>query len=585
MNKQIAYEWLTISCRFIPGIDSAIFVLPDKKKSKIAVMAKWPMDTVTDNILIKLAERTCNKPQPICIPFDQFQQNGIACDFFSYPIPSGSGLHGALVIKVKALPRTKHKAVIHSLKHSTRWLDLAHHYSGGNDDFYHEVVGLLASCIEQETYQLALLKMVSILCVQFECERVAFAEYHHHHCHVLALSNSAEFDRRSNLILLIGDAMDESIEQDSLIVFPQSTSKLIQRAHQELARKYGSSSLCTIPLIDNSHFFGAITLLSSEVNAMDKKSVMLCQQFLSLATPFLVQKREQEKSIFTKCAYALTENVKGLVGFTFLKFKLISGLVVLLLVFASLVEYEHQVSADAVLEGKIQRVIAAPISGYLLSASVRAGDSVKQGDEMATLNDSDLRLEQAKLEGHLQKLQRQYRKAQSNRDLVNVRVVKEQINQAKAELALNTELLAKTHLLAPFDGVVIEGNLEQMLGTPIERGDGLFKIAPLAGYRIILKVNESDIAHIQKGQQGGLLLSSLPNSHLQLTVENITAVSKADNGENIFRVEASLLNTPDILRPGMQGLGKINTGRASLLWIWTHKIKDAISLWLWSWLP
>jgi RND family efflux transporter MFP subunit len=427
--------------------------------------------------------------------------------------------------------------------------------------------------------------MVSILCVQFECERVAFAEYHHHHCHVLALSNSAEFDRRSNLILLIGDAMDESIEQDSLIVFPQSTSKLIQRAHQELARKYGSSSLCTIPLIDNSHFFGAITLLSSEVNAMDKKSVMLCQQFLSLATPFLVQKREQEKSIFTKCAYALTENVKGLIGFTFLKFKLISGLVVLLLVFASLVEYEHQVSADAVLEGKIQRVIAAPISGYLLSASVRAGDSVKQGDEMATLNDNDLRLEQAKLEGHLQKLQRQYRKAQSNRDLVNVRVVKEQINQAKAELALNTELLAKTHLLAPFDGVVIEGNLEQMLGTPIERGDGLFKIAPLAGYRIILKVNESDIAHIQKGQQGGLLLSSLPNSHLQLTVENITAVSKADNGENIFRVEASLLNTPDILRPGMQGLGKINTGRASLLWIWTHKIKDAISLWLWSWLP
>jgi multidrug resistance efflux pump len=204
---------------------------------------------------------------------------------------------------------------------------------------------------------------------------------------------------------------------------------------------------------------------------------------------------------------------------------------------------------------------------------------------MVRLNDIDLRLEQAKLQGHQQKLQRQYREAQSSRDLVSVRVIKEQISQANAEIDINTEQLAKTRVLAPFDGVIIEGDLQQLLGTPIERGDGLFKIAPLTGYRIILKVDESDIARIQEGQQGGLLLSSLPNTKLPLTIENITAVSKADNGANIFRVEASLRNAPDILRPGMEGLGKVNAGRASLWWIWTHKIKDAIGLWLWSWLP
>ena len=31
----------------------------------------------------------------------------------------------------------------------------------------------------------------------------------------------------------------------------------------------------------------------------------------------------------------------------------------------------------------------------------------------------------------------------------------------------------------------------QLLGSPVERGDTLFKIAPLSGYRIILKVDES----------------------------------------------------------------------------------------------
>jgi RND family efflux transporter MFP subunit len=230
-------------------------------------------------------------------------------------------------------------------------------------------------------------------------------------------------------------------------------------------------------------------------------------------------------------------------------------------------------------------VIAAPISGYLLTASARAGDMVSAGEELASLNDNDLRLEQTKLNGQLQKLQRQYRQAQSTRDLVQVNVIREQINQAKAEIELNSEQLDKTKLLAPFDGVVIEGDLNQRLGSPVERGDSLFKIAPLEGYRIILKVDETQIAYIKPGQSGELVLSSLPNSTLQLGVKTITAVAKADNGANIFRVEAELNNAPELLRPGMQGVGRINTGKASLWWIYTHNIQNTLRLWLWSWLP
>jgi hypothetical protein len=66
-------------------------------------------------------------------------------------------------------------------------------------------------------------------------------------------------------------------------------------------------------------------------------------------------------------------------------------------------------------------------------------------------------------------------------------------------------------------------------------------------------------------------------------VEQITSVARAEDGANIFRVEASLANAPELLRPGMEGVGKIDAGRERLVWIWSHEIIDWLRLWIWTW--
>ena len=38
------------------------------------------------------------------------------------------------------------------------------------------------------------------------------------------------------------------------------------------------------------------------------------------------------------------------------------------------------------------------------------------------------------------------------------------------------------------------------------------------------------------------------------------------------------------LRPGLLGVGKVEAGSRSLLWIWTHRISDWLRLTLWSWI-
>ena len=50
--------------------------------------------------------------------------------------------------------------------------------------------------------------------------------------------------------------------------------------------------------------------------------------------------------------------------------------------------------------------------------------------------------------------------------------------------------------------------------------------------------------------------------------------------------ETALLAEPTaILRPGMEGVGKIDAGRRKQIWIWTHKISSWLRMFFWSWWP
>src|SRR6185369_8105569 len=98
------------------------------------------------------------------------------------------------------------------------------------------------------------------------------------------------------------------------------------------------------------------------------------------------------------------------------------------------------------------------------------------------------------------------------------------------------------------------------------------QIAPLSAYRVILEVDERDIAHVRVGQAGELALSGIPDQGLRFSVKQLTPVSTAQDGRNYFRVEAQLEDASARLRPGMEGFGKIATGERRLVWIWTHPL-------------
>ena len=249
------------------------------------------------------------------------------------------------------------------------------------------------------------------------------------------------------------------------------------------------------------------------------------------------------------------------------------------------VDQDFRVRADAVIEGEVQRVAAAPFRGYVREAPIRAGATVRQGDVLAVLDDRDLLLERVRWRSELEQAAQKHRDAMARRERAEVVQFAAQIRQARAQLDLVEENLRRARITAAIDGLVVSGDLSQMLGSPVEPGATLFEIAPLDAYRVILQVDERDMNHLALGQRGELVLAGLSRQPLGFEISNVTAVTEAKDGSNVFRVEARITTQVEELRPGMEGVGKVEVGERSILWVWTHPVLDWLRLALWRWLP
>ena len=132
---------------------------------------------------------------------------------------------------------------------------------------------------------------------------------------------------------------------------------------------------------------------------------------------------------------------------------------------------------------------------------------------------------------------------------------------------------------------MVKGDLNQALGAPVKRGEVLYEVAPTNEYLVVLKVDDRDIGMIAAGQRGQLKLSGIPNRSVNITIDRLTPVASAADGRNFFRVEATMDQHLDQMRPGMEGVAKIEISQEKLIWIWTRRLVDWLRLFIWNRLP
>ena len=122
-------------------------------------------------------------------------------------------------------------------------------------------------------------------------------------------------------------------------------------------------------------------------------------------------------------------------------------------------------NADAQIEGLVRRAVVAPYDGFIKDATARAGDTVDQDNVLATLEDSDLLLERLKWVTERQEHLYEYDKALAARQPATINVIRSQIDQADAQIKLHDEQIARVKLRSPIAGLVVSGDLSQLIGA------------------------------------------------------------------------------------------------------------------------
>jgi len=586
-------SWLALQCRMMGGVRAGMVLLGPADRGPFRPVATWPENRRNFKHLTNIAERTLAERRGFVShgePAEGEAQSG-SCEI-GYPIEARGSLHGVAVLEVTPKSDEKLQGMMRQLHWGAAWLELLFSREAvaaekETRERIQAALDLVATSVGHERFYASAMALVTALATSLSCDRVSLGFVKRGRTRVTAVSHSAEFKKQTNVIRSLAEAMDEAVDQRETIVYPPPAegASAVMQAHAAFANEQGSGALLCVPLEAGGQVVGALLLERPAERLFDQKSVNLCRSVASLIGPVLEIHRRDDRWLGAKVWESLTRSVRDVLGPSHVALKVTTASIVGLLAFCFLAEGDYRVSAKTVLEPIIQRASAAPFNGYIREAPIRAGDRVRAGDVLCTLDDRELRLERAKSMSKLEEYRQEYHKAMAEREAAKVEIATAQMNQAQSEIALLDDQLAHTRMLAPFDGIVVSGDWSQSLGAPVEKGKVLFEIAPLDSYRVVLEVDERDIADVQVGQHGHLLLSAFPSDPVAVTVANVMPVSTAKEERNFFRVEATFDQAHDRLRPAMEGAGKIEIDRRLLVWIWTHQVVDWIRLTLWTWLP
>lgn len=583
-REALSARWLAWLGEMLPGVRRS-FVLLDNGAQALVATAVRPEGVNPDVSRPLVLQAVTQRSVALRVT-----QNG---QELAVPVLIGEQVRGVVGIELTGADVTLVARAQATVQFGSGWLCLALG-AGGDTRIAHQfarsrqAIDLSLSVMAEPGFKPAAMALTTLLCRQLQCDLVQLGWSSRRSCQLVARSNSAWHDGRTQLVRQAEQAMDEALDQGLTLALPEPASLTAQglaatRALDAYRRAGEAAAVLIVPLRAQGQTVGA--LMFERQRPFDDAEVDAAEALTLLVAPLLQLKQQADESVPRHLGRKWSAWAGWLTGSRHLGWKLLATGTAALLVGAAFLPVPHRVTAPSVVEGETQRAAVAPFAGYIRQGLVRAGDTVKAGQLLARLDDKDLQLERVRWESELEVSLRKEREAMAGADRVAMRLAAAQAAQARAQLDLVEAKLLRVGITAPFDAVVVKGDLSQLQGSPVESGKVLFELAPLEAWRVILKVDERDVGWLSAGQRGELVLASLPGQHFALTTQRVLSVAVAEEGRNYFRVEAALDQDAARLRPGMEGVAKLQVGEASLLWVWTHRLTEWVRRIMWEWSP
>ncbi len=464
-----------------------------------------------------------------------------------------------------------------------------------------EAIEVMVAMDEQTRFRACAMSMCNETAARWDCDRVSLGLVRGRYVRVEGLSHTEKFTRKMTLVQSIESAMEECADQDIEILYPAPPeASFVNRATGNLSIAHGPTMVLSLPLRRGNEVVGVLTVERPPDRPFEIEEVEALRLVADLCTARVLDLYEHDKWIGAQLASKTRRGLATVLTPQHTWIKAVAVLVVGFLLFAIFVQGNYRVESPFEFQTTTRQFIVAPFDGFIDEILVKPGDPVEAGTTvLATLKTEDLYYELSRLEADRQKFENEYRVAAREQDAAKREIARAEADRVQAQIEYVRHQIAKSRLVAPISGIVTQGDLEGQLGAPVQTGTELFEIAPIEALRAELAVPEGRIGDVIEAQRklaledsdarltGTLAAQAFPGKYVAFEVESINPVAEVSEDRNVFKVRVRLTEIPDemageaIMRPKMQGVAKIDIGKASYGWIWTRELVNWVRMKMW----
>lgn len=262
-------------------------------------------------------------------------------------------------------------------------------------------------------------------------------------------------------------------------------------------------------------------------------------------------------------------------------------------------DLQAKVSANGKIQAQKKVDVSATIAGQITNIAVEEGDAVQRGQLLLQIDPVSTRAQVRGSEASIDALRRDvdsarasleqmradFRRAEGNfkagiipaADLertrtgvataeASVKAAERRVAEAAASLEGTRDLLAKTTIRSPMDGVVTARRVEEgevaVIGIQNSPGTVLFQISDMSVVEAELEVDETSIPNVVLGQEARVRLDAYPNKTFRGTVTEVgsSPILSGANQAIKFEVKVRLDEPPKGIKPGLSARADILTG-------------------------
>jgi hypothetical protein len=460
------------------------------------------------------------------------------------------------------------------------------------------LLDLAAQVMSQPRFGVGAMTLVNGVAAHFKAAQAALGWIDNGAVRVAAVSHLDRFEHNSENVHLLEQLFDASLGQPGHVWHVAAASGAadpaavavagdahdgLPAALARLDERAGFKAQCVLPVAGYDGRTRAILFLGFAEVQQEPAAIASLQVAMGFLQPWLESVREQDRGAGWRLARVLRDAGERFMGPDFAWGRAGVALAAVLLGVVLFTHWDYHVEASSQLTTDSSRIISAQFDARIDSVSASAGDIVRQGAELAVLDTRDLRQQESDIRADTQRLAAEADKARAAGNLAELEIGEARVAQAEARLARVLHYLSQARAVAPFDGVVVEGERKELMNAPVKKGDRLFKVARIDGLYVEMMVPEREIRDVRAGATGELRLVARPDQPIPFQLSTIIPMAQVKGQEgNHFLIKAKLMQAPEgWWRPGMSGMARIQAGRQSLMWIWTHRLTDNLRMKLW----